>query len=264
MSRPARVDVVLRLLDHQVVDPDDAPVGNVDDIGLDLHSQGCAVVALCVGVGSLGHRWPGRLGAWTVAGWRRLHPGEDARSGLVPVGEITAITSAVAVTAPAARRLEASFGAENWLREHVIAPIPGSGEDDSRPAYRFESPVLPVSGELVSLGQLLQCQVRDADGRALGGVNDVHADLRWDGDRVGAIVVTDLSFGPRGTGSVLGYNRDRHQGPWLVGKLVRFLHRRELRAPWPDVAEVDLRGRVVRLRPGSRPRHPLDEEAGRR
>jgi hypothetical protein len=122
----ASYDAVLHLLDRQIVDPDDAPVANVDDIELrELADGRLTVSALLIGPGALGPRTGGRLGAWMVAIWRRLRPDADPEPGRIEARLVTHTDSAVHVSARA-RDLKVD-GFEQWVRERVIEKIPGAG-----------------------------------------------------------------------------------------------------------------------------------------
>ena len=97
-SLRATYDAGLHLLDRQIVDPDDAPVANVDDLELrELPDGRLAVSALLIGPGALGPRTGGRLGAWMVAIWRRLRPDADPRPGRIEARLVTHTDSAVHV-----------------------------------------------------------------------------------------------------------------------------------------------------------------------
>jgi hypothetical protein len=50
------------------------------------------------------------------------------------------------------------------------------------------------------------------------------------------------------TGSLLGYDRRKQQGPWLVRIIVQFLHRQALLIPWDDIADP---AGPIRLKPSS-------------
>jgi sporulation protein YlmC with PRC-barrel domain len=86
-----------------------------------------------------------------------------------------------------------------------------------------------------------------AGGETIGSVIDVRC--RPDGDR---LVVTDLVVGRGGVGSLLGYDRHEEQGPWLVGAVVRWIHRNNRAVPHADV-EIDWDRRRVTVAG----RHPL-------
>src|SRR5215212_5955993 len=125
----ANYDAGLHLLDRQIVDPDGAPVANVDDIELLQGADGrLAVSALLTGPGALGPRTPGRLGSWTVAVWRRLRPDADPRPGRIDARLVTHTDSVVHISARA-RGLRVD-GFEQWVRAQVIEKIPGAGRAD--------------------------------------------------------------------------------------------------------------------------------------
>src|SRR5690349_94039 len=88
-----RHDLVLRIMDHQIVGASGRMLGNVDDAVLERSSTDWVVTGLVVGPYGLGRRLPGRLGTWTLAIWRRLHPDSDPEPLIVPVGEVTSIDS---------------------------------------------------------------------------------------------------------------------------------------------------------------------------
>jgi sporulation protein YlmC with PRC-barrel domain len=95
---------------------------------------------------------------------------------------------------------------------------------------------------------LLGASVRDADGADLGTVSDVR--LVQDGPMLGswgaALRVTGLVVSPRHTGSFLGYERGNVSGPWLVERIVKWLHRDAVYVEWDDVESYG--DRVVRVR----------------
>jgi sporulation protein YlmC with PRC-barrel domain len=94
---------------------------------------------------------------------------------------------------------------------------------------------------------LVGARVRDADGADLGTVSDIR--LVQDGPVLGtwgaAFRVVGLVVAPPRTGSFLGYERGPVNGPWLVAKVVRWLHRDGVFVPWDDVESVA--DRVVRV-----------------
>lgn len=99
------------------------------------------------------------------------------------------------------------------------------------------------------LNDLLGMHVRYADGRDGDQITDVR--LRC-GDKVrgqlAELVTEGLIVGPRRPGTLFGYDRDPHRGPWLVGVVVRRLHRRTGYLEWGDVASIDWDQRVVHTR----------------
>jgi sporulation protein YlmC with PRC-barrel domain len=100
---------------------------------------------------------------------------------------------------------------------------------------------------------LIDARVVDADGRSLGSVSDVR--LTPDGPTRGAfgptLRIKGLVVSDRRLGGFLGYDRGGVRGPWLVAKVVRWLHRDAVLVPWDDVASYE-HGRVVVRTPKSR------------
>ena len=99
------------------------------------------------------------------------------------------------------------------------------------------------------LSDLLRARVVAADGSPMGLVNDVR--LVQAGPlqgTVAALVVEGLVVDHRHVGSMLGYDRRKERGPWLVRAAVRWLHRRACYVAWDDVADWDEGEGEVRLR----------------
>lgn len=98
------------------------------------------------------------------------------------------------------------------------------------------------------LVDLLGLPVVGPDGRVLGHLNDVRLAPTAAVDGVfPQLVVDGLVVDGRHVGGLLGYDRRAEQGPWLVRRLVRLLHRRAGFLPWDAVGEVDWDGQVVRV-----------------
>lgn len=88
-------------------------------------------------------------------------------------------------------------------------------------------------------GDLIGRAVVDARGRPVGVCTDVRCWIQpGPADTAPGLEVAALLVSPRHTGSVLGYERGRTKGPWLVAALVRRLHRGIGLVPWGDVAEA--------------------------
>jgi sporulation protein YlmC with PRC-barrel domain len=123
-----RIFIGFDLLDRQILDRDGLPVGNVDDVELAVAEDGTlSVAALLVGAQAWGRRLGGRLGD-TIEGaavrlQRRTPPGPIR----VPI-DLVAETGA-AITLSVHRDLLVEPELEAWLREHVIARIPGATAD---------------------------------------------------------------------------------------------------------------------------------------
>jgi sporulation protein YlmC with PRC-barrel domain len=91
--------------------------------------------------------------------------------------------------------------------------------------------------------------VYDAGGQQLGIVTDLRC--IQDGPLRGSMQtprIAALIISRRHTGSLLGYDRRRQQGPWLIRKLVQRLHRNAALIPWDAVADTTNR---ITLHPGS-------------
>jgi hypothetical protein len=57
-----------------------------------------------------------------------------------------------------------------------------------------------------------------------------------------------LVVGRRRPGTLLGYDRNPQQGPWLIRTIVRWIHRDSGYVEWSEVESVDWDARVVRAR----------------
>ncbi len=104
---------------------------------------------------------------------------------------------------------------------------------------------------------LIGLDVVAADGRRVGVVTDLRC--VQDGPLRGTMQaprVSALITSTRHTGSWLGYDRRRQQGPWLIRVIVQLLHRHAVLIPWDSVADVN---GPVRLRPGTADHRPLPE-----
>jgi sporulation protein YlmC with PRC-barrel domain len=119
------------LLDRQILDLAGEAVGKVDDIELELGADGVPrITALLVGPQALGRRLGGRLGRWisTVAG--TLHPAEHPDPLRIPWDVVAEREHPVeadnAVRLTVRRELLTEPALETWLRDHLIARIPGA------------------------------------------------------------------------------------------------------------------------------------------
>jgi hypothetical protein len=262
-DRPRQnLHLVLRLLDHQIVGPDQQLVGNVDDLEL-VASQdgGWRVTGIVLGPGALGQRLPGKLGSWTEAIWRRLHPEPDPQPIVLPLEAVSRIDSAVAVTQRAAEELASCFGLEEWLRTFVVSRIPGASggaeqDQHSEPVSSADRRVVrsPLPDALMLSG-LIGARARDRGGHALGVVSELAAKVPPRGG-FAPLQVTHVHHTQHLAASQLGYLEDPDQGPWLVRTVVRRLKRGDRVAPVADVVSFDARGRTVVLDRTERHLHP--------
>lgn len=252
-DRP-RHRVALRLLDHQIVGPDDQLLGNIDDLQLVVSDDGWAVTGLLVGPAALGQRLPGRLGRWTIAVWRRLQARPEAGPTFVPLSEVTEIDSAIRVNHRAADLLARSFALELWLRTYVISRIPGArggGEDDeadadstpSGPEGADASHRADLSASRVSA--VLGSRVLAPEGAHLGVVTELFCAEPTGGRPRDHLRVTHIEYSGHRAGSELGYNDDSRQGPIGVGMAIRWWQRDSRVAPVGDVTAVDLQAGTI-------------------
>lgn len=116
------IDANLELLDRQIVDNDGEMVGKVDDLELEEREDGrLYVTALLTGPGALGPRLGGALGTLVTGSWARLSgrdgPGRISWDSVASVGVVVALA--------VSRGTVAVDGFETWMRDRVIAAIPG-------------------------------------------------------------------------------------------------------------------------------------------
>ena len=120
-----RIQLDRQLLDRQIVDVDDLPVGKVDDVEFAVDEEGLPYLAyLLSGPAALGPRIGGRVGRLLVALADRLTDDPPAPPLRIPIGRVARIDSAVRLTVRAAE-LPRPPG-ESWLRRHLIDRIPGA------------------------------------------------------------------------------------------------------------------------------------------
>lgn len=119
-----QVDLGDRLLDRQVIDPDGASVGKVDDLRLRVREDGrIEVTELLLGAPALTGRfagWARRIVSWAV---RRLSVSDRPRA--IPMTTVLRATPAVMVTRSAAKAVESPT--EQRVRRFV-GRIPGAGD----------------------------------------------------------------------------------------------------------------------------------------
>jgi hypothetical protein len=89
------------------------------------------------------------------------------------------------------------------------------------------------------MGELLQSHVVDAGGRRVGSVHDVR--LVQDGPERGrfgrALRVDGLVVGKGALAIRLGYHRAGVRGPFLLGRIFRWLEGRAHYVPWDRIAD---------------------------
>lgn len=124
-SAGRRISAGLELLDRQLVDPDGMMAGKVDDLGIELRSDGQPpiVTEILAGPGALARRIGGRLGAWIASVHARLQGGSRDPAS-ISFAVVAKIDDHVALIV--SREDVATFTFEAWVRDHVIDKLPGS------------------------------------------------------------------------------------------------------------------------------------------
>jgi hypothetical protein len=231
MTRPRRsgdaLDAVLHLMDRQVVDRHGRMVCKVDDVELTEHLDGrWEVTGLLAGPAALVPRYGGRLGRALEQSWQRLGIQEGDR--LVPwrIGIAIVDELGSGVTLLASR--------EGLLERQTDSP-PAPGDVRRR------------------LSEVLRLDARSPAGDSVGKVLDVR--LRTLRREPLQLVAEGLVVGRGRPGGLLGYDRDSTQGPWLLNRLVRLIHRHSGYLPLHDTGPVDWEAQVVEVRG---PLQPLD------
>jgi hypothetical protein len=100
---------------------------------------------------------------------------------------------------------------------------------------------------------VLQLQARAPYGERLGRVLDVP--LRPLRREPLQLLAEGLVIGRGRPGGYLGYDREPQQGPWLLNRLVRRIHRHSAYVPLHDTGPTDWEAQVVEIRG---PLLPLD------
>ena len=267
VNRPPHLDVVLRVLDHQVVGPQKDLVGNIDDLELTPAGEALAVTGIAVGPGALSQRLPGRLGSWVGAVWRRLSADSDPQPVVVPIGHITTVGSAITVDGPATWALAESFGLEKWLRRFVISRIPGAkggaepGREDrdgrTRPVNVLEPPTRPPQPGCRWVSDLLRAPVVDDTGHRLGNLIELRCASASEPWRV-----THLQCTQSVLGTELGYHADPDLGPGLLRRLFRRLQRHDLLIHVSEVTEIRLEPSRIIVATRDDRRHPHQIQDG--
>ena len=118
------------LLDQQLVDAENRPVGRVDDVLLELPPAGGPpeVVAVLTGAQALGERLRGVTGRLMASIASRLRAGEQGSGPVaIPVELIGDTSDMVTLTVPV-HELPHTMGWERWLAHHLIDGLPGAGD----------------------------------------------------------------------------------------------------------------------------------------
>jgi sporulation protein YlmC with PRC-barrel domain len=219
------LDAVLHLLDRQVVDRDGLMVCKVDDVELTIAAEGTwEVTGLLAGPPALVPRLGGKLGDSLQESWRRLGLQEGNRlvPWRIPLALVADLGSGVELLA-----------AREGLLQRQSDASPGPGEVRRR------------------LNDLLHLTVRGPAGEPWGQVLDVRLERRRSEPL--ELVVQGLVVGRGRPGGFLGYDRDEKQGPWLLNRMVRRIHRHSGYLPWSDVLGIGWDDRVLSATGALRP-----------
>jgi hypothetical protein len=108
------LDANLHLFDRTIVDADDVPTSVVDDVEIDLETEGRPVIAALI------------LGSGIVSRFYRAHPPDHVRYR-VSWRQIASIGSAIRLGVPRSEVDITWF--EDWLRRYVVGRIPGGRRD---------------------------------------------------------------------------------------------------------------------------------------
>jgi sporulation protein YlmC with PRC-barrel domain len=121
------IDAGLNLLDRQIIDKDGMMAGNVDDLELTFPSDGGppVVTGILAGPGALARRLGRRSGAWLESVHSRLHPAEQPGPARIAFGVVKRVADHVEVVVSRSELDVSRF--EQWVREKIIAKIPGAG-----------------------------------------------------------------------------------------------------------------------------------------
>lgn len=216
------IDGALHLLDRQLLDCDGEMLGKVDDVELTQLESGLAITGLLAGWAALLPRLGGGLGRVLTERWAQLRPAEPLRT----------------------RPWRIDVDDVDRLDSAVHLGVRRDG-------------VLRRDREGHRLGDLTKMRVVDPDGRPAGRV----LDARFEPGDDGHLVLCSLIVGSGRPGSLLGYDRRRDQGPWLVRAVVRRLHLHSAILAAED-AEISWSERVVRARrrPDQRPDHAFEQK----
>ena len=112
------------LLDQQVIDRNSELMGKVDGIVVELRDgRPPRVARLVIGGGTAARRVHLRFGTWLLKWRRRWGPRNDGPLE-VPWSKVRKIGVDVKVDLEAERTT--AFAWEHWIRDHIIARIPGA------------------------------------------------------------------------------------------------------------------------------------------
>jgi len=213
-----RFDAVLRLLDRQVIDSEDRLVCKVDDLELTESPDGTvAITALLCGAAALIPRFGGRLGDRLLEKWGQLGLQQRGRTrpGRLDLDLVDRVTSAVHLN----------------VRRDGLITLQGAPERDLRRGRLSELLAMSVSGPAGNLGSVLDVRV-----------------VPERGTEEERLVLSQLVVGRGRPGGYLGYDRHAEQGPLVINRLVRRIHRHSGLIPFAEVDIDRTRGTIASRR----------------
>lgn len=253
------IDGQTDLLDRQVVTSDGSLLAKVDDIELEEEGQDLVVSGFLVGPGALGPRLGGALGNLTVHTWSRLARRAPDDPRRIDYRHVSGIATVIAIDEDRSRvRLD---GLETWARVRVIDALPGAGADpdpdaEDRKVGELETDAEP-GGPRHRFSRLAGMSVRFSDGTEGDQVTDVRMAKGARRGHLPGLRVEKLIVGRNRPGTLFGYDRDRQHGPWIIQKVLAWVHRHTGWVDWSDVEHVDWDARVVTLSRATL--HPVTE-----
>lgn len=198
-------DAALHLLDRQVVGADGRLVCKVDDLELRAYDDGTlAVTALLAGAPVLVPRLGGRIGRRLGEFWHELglEQAERMHPYRIELDDVDELVSAVLLSRDRDRLLRAEPDREG---EHRISDLLG----------------MTVSGPGGRLGRVLDVRLEPTR----------HPRRR--------LRVVGLLVGRGRPGTLLGYDRREEQGPWLLARVVRTMHRHSVTVGADEIEAID-------------------------
>ncbi|MFJ6799092.1 hypothetical protein [Streptomyces sp. NPDC091268] len=114
------------LLDRQIITEDGTSLAKADDLELVTDGDGALWAAgVLIGPTALAPRLSGRSARLLDAIARRLTTGGPEGHARIPMNRIIRIGAALTATTSTAD--DSVHPLEDWIRDHVITPLPGSG-----------------------------------------------------------------------------------------------------------------------------------------
>jgi hypothetical protein len=122
------VSLRFTLLDAQIVDADNRPVGRIDDLILDVGDDSPRVAGILIGTQALGEWVGGRIGTLMAAIASRLRAGAaPSTPPRVDIALVEELEPLVKLSVPLGDLPDVA-GLERWLAHRVVESIPGAGD----------------------------------------------------------------------------------------------------------------------------------------